>query len=187
MFHVPEWKKGAHMPKEIEKRPDCEGETTLHREAKLIDSLLSAFSFNGVKWRGISEKVTYLFWGTAMEQTSWIQTFNTAPEHDRVQADERNRIDCLSEPIPCSRPCRIIDGIRYLIYSKEEQYHRLELHWKASSQPGCENCGKRITTVNIYYWRLFGLCTACYERSNSSYVTDIVNNTNWKKPGGREK
>jgi len=44
------------MPKQMKNKPDCEGETTLRREEGLIGSLLSAFSFNGVRALVIIEK-----------------------------------------------------------------------------------------------------------------------------------
>jgi hypothetical protein len=121
-----------------------------------------------------------------MVQASVLQATNHPPsdKHDQVQSDERKSIDCLKGSIPCKRPCRLVDGIRYLIYSDEEQDQRLRFHWKNSSLPTCEHCGKEVRSLDIY-WRLFGLCPACSRRSKSEDVRDLVIDGRWEKPGGR--
>ena len=121
-----------------------------------------------------------------MEQVSFLKEIYDQEDKPSYLQQSKGGLfkDCSKKRIPCMRPCRVVDGIRYLIYSNEEQNRRLKIHRKASSQAVCEHCRKEVRSLDIY-WRFFGLCSWCYEKGENDSVEDCIIGSSWEKPGGR--
>ena len=130
-----------------------------------------------------------------MKQRSWLKEAYKPHEKPNAKPTENHRRSFSVERTLCKRPCAVVDGIRYFHYSSEEQEGRVEKWVKGSIQAVCEHCGTEISTWNLFYWRLFGLCSTCYEKAEKTHVTDFVQTKivdgnpvcRWEKPGGKEK
>ena len=130
-----------------------------------------------------------------MKQRSWLKEAYKPHKNSNAKPAESQRRYLSLERALCKRPCLIIDGTRYLHYGSEEQDCRVEKWVKGSIQAVCEHCGTEIRTWNLFYWRLFGLCSACHEKAEKTHVTDFVQTKivdgkpafRWEKAGGKEK
>ena len=103
-----------------------------------------------------------------MEQLNWIKKSQNADGKKREgkKLNEKHYEVQGKVGIPCRRPCRIVDGSRYLLYSRKDQDKRLQKYWKSPIRPVCEHCRKTVAIVGLS-WPLFGLCSRCYEEGFS--------------------
>jgi hypothetical protein len=88
----------------------------------------------------------------------------------------------------------VIEGIRYLLYGSGEQDVRIEKTWRGLPVV-CEHCGEKVQSWDLYYWRLFGLCSDCHGKAEKGSVVDYVHTKifdgklvcTWKKHGGKTR
>jgi hypothetical protein len=122
--------------------------------------------------------------------------------------DTTPRTNQTIQAIASKRPCRFIKEngkeVVYRLYGGKEQ----DARWsrattyvgtgkrkkaKLNTKARCEHCGQRIHGWDLFYWRLYGLCSCCFDMSENGGVSDcvLVSKKNgslvcrWKEPGGR--
>jgi hypothetical protein len=111
--------------------------------------------------------------------------------------------------LPAKRPCRVINEygkeVVFRLYGAREQHMRCskaithvgkgkDRRIKLKPNVKCEYCGGQIWAGDLFWWRLYGLCAACHDRSQTAHLDDcvLVSRTDagvvsrWERPGGRE-
>jgi hypothetical protein len=76
--------------------------------------------------------------------------------------------------IPSARPGVVVNRILYLAYGSEEQGDRLRKRKTGLVVAVCEHCRARLEPLDLFYWRLFGLCLGCHVRAERVCVPGVV-------------
>jgi len=112
--------------------------------------------------------------------------------------------------IPSSRGARFLNGSYFLIceepnqtkrwrkatsyiYQKTGKKMKTIRQFNSNGSARCYNCGKLIEPYEVFYWRLYGLCSHCFDLSTDVSVQDNVlvlevdgvEKCVWELPGGK--
>lgn len=98
--------------------------------------------------------------------------------------------------------CSVAGGGIFRLYAASDQHERWQAAVKKIVQgngkektefmPGyglCENCGLQVDAIGSISWRLYGLCSACWNRAEFVRLPDKIlwPEGQWEKPGGLDR